>query len=282
VNTLVGVRSLGGRAAMIGIIADDELGQLFESDLASANVQFHRASRRAAAPTSHNIVLVTPDGRRTIGTHIGCGGGLTPSDLDADLIRSARITYLEGYLLASEKTRSSLHEALRIAKSADRMVALGLSHRSIVGKYRREALELIRSGVDILLGNEAEITSLYETTAFGEAAHRAAQDADIVALTRGRRGSYVVSASRGIHASVEPCARIVDITGAGDLFAAGFLMGLSEKNSMELAARLGNVAAVAIIQQLGARPEKPLAALARSKGLLAPPRPEYSEQELFC
>jgi sugar/nucleoside kinase (ribokinase family) len=281
VNTMVGVQSLGGRAALIGLVSDDELGKLFERDLASANVMFPRVARKVEAPTSHNIILVTPDGRHTIGTHIGSSAELEPADLDADLIKSARITFLEGYFLASEKTRSTLHEALRIAKSAGRLVALGLSHSSIVGNFRRETLELIRGGVDILLGNESEITSLYETTNFVDAGRRAAHDVHIVALTRGRRGSYVISGSRGIHVAVEPCTHIFDITGAGDLYAAGFLTALSEHNSVELAARLGNVASAAIIQQLGARPEKSLAELARSKGLIAHERSDHSERALL-
>jgi sugar/nucleoside kinase (ribokinase family) len=257
------------------------MGRLFESDLASTNVMFERVAHRVEKPTSHNIVLVSPDGRRTINTFMGCSDELESSDLDPELIKAARITYLEGYLLDGQRSREALHSALEIAKSADRQVALGLSHRGIVARYRSDIIDLIRAGVDVLFGNELEITPLYEKTSFGEAAHLAAQDAGLVALTRGRRGSYVLSRTRGIHVPVEPCARIVDITGAGDLYAAGFLMALSEHNSMDLAARLGNAAAGAIIQHLGPRPEKSLADLAHAKGLITEPRPAYSELELF-
>jgi sugar/nucleoside kinase (ribokinase family) len=170
---------------------------------------------------------------------------------------------------------------LEIAKSAGRLVALGLSHRSVVARHRAEIHELIRGGIDVLFGNESEITSLYQTTSFGEAAHLAAQTVPIVALTRGRKGSYVHTKTRAAHAQGPACEQIVDITGAGDLFAAGFLMALAERNCVDLAARLGNAVAGAIIAQLGARPERSLADLARSKGLIANVRPAYSEQELF-
>jgi sugar/nucleoside kinase (ribokinase family) len=281
VNTLVGVRSLGGRTAFIGRVGNDEMGQFFDRDLNSTDVVFSNIARIVEGATSHNIILVTPDGRRTIATCLGCSTRLKSGDLDPELIKSGRIIYLEGYLLDSDVTRKALSQALEIAKSADRLVAIGLSHRSVVGRHRAEILELVRGGVDVLFGNESEITSLYQTTNFGEAAHLAAQDVAVVALTRGRKGSYVLTKERAVHAKGPACDRIVDITGAGDLFAAGFLMAMSEHNSIDLAARLGNAVAAAITQQFGARPEKSLADLARLKGLIAETRPVYSEHELF-
>lgn len=280
-NTLVGVRSLGGRAAFIGLVGDDDMGRHFGSDLKATNVVFRPIAREVDGPTSHNIILVTPDGRRTMATVLGCSAAMQPEDLDADLIKSGRITCLEGYLFAADETRKTMWRALEIAKSANRRVALSLSHRGVVGQHREEILAFLRRGVDVLFGNESEITSLYQTTNFGEAAHRVVQDVSIAALTRGSKGSYVLTKNRAIHAKGRVCDRIVDITGAGDLFASGFLLALSEGESIDLAMRLGNAAASAIIRQFGARPEKCLADLARASGLLASKRPEYSEHELF-
>jgi sugar/nucleoside kinase (ribokinase family) len=280
VNTVVGVSSLGGRAAFIGLAGDDDAGRLFDSDLASTGVAFKHLNRKTGAPTSHNIILVTPDGRRTIGTMLGCSAELDASDIDSDLIETARITYLEGYLLDSESAHKALIRAMEIAKAAGRLVALGLSHPRIAATHRESILTLVKSGVDILLANEIELTTLYETSNFVEAGRLAAHDTGLAALTRGRKGSYVITRKRAIHVPVEPCGHIVDITGAGDLYAAGFLTAMAEHNSMDLAARLGNVASGAIIQQLGARPEKPLADLAFSKGLMTAPVAHYFEEEL--
>ena len=267
-NTMVGVASLGGRAGFIGKVADDELGHIFRHDIRAAGVAFSTASVANRAPTSRSLILVTPDGERTMNTFLGISTELDHGEVDPAVIRSAAIVYLEGYLFDRPEAKSAFRQAVAIAKGEGRRVALSLSNSFCVDRHRSEFLELIRSGIDIVFANESEIKSLYETQSFDEAARRAAADMPLAALTRGSRGSLILSGSQSVEIPVDPVATVVDTTGAGDLYAAGVLFGLAKELPLETAGKLGSLAAAEIISHIGARPESNLAGIARERGLI--------------
>jgi sugar/nucleoside kinase (ribokinase family) len=214
-------------------------------------------------------VLVTPDGQRTMNTFLGVSPELGPEEVDAELIASARILYLEGYLFDRPPAKAAFQQAAAIAAKAGRQVALSLSDPFCVDRHRSAFRELARAHIDILLANEAEILSLYETSTFAEAAAQAGSDVALAALTRSEKGSVILCEGQSLAVAAVPVARIVDTTGAGDLFAAGFLYGIASDRGPEAAGRLGSLAAAEVIGHIGARPEVSLHALARSHGLLA-------------
>ena len=268
-NTMVGIASFGGRAGFIGKTAADQFGQVFGHDIRAAGVTFTTAqASEGGEPTGRCLVLVTPDGQRTMATFLGVSPQLGGGEVDAALIRSARIIYLEGYLFDRPEAKAAFRQAAEIAGKAGRQVALGLSDPFCVDRHRAEFLSLIRANVDILFANEAEITSLYQTQSFDEAARRAQADTRLAALTRSEKGSVVLSKGKitAIHAA--PVTNVVDTTGAGDLYAAGFLYGIAAEQNIETAGRLGSLAAAEIISHIGARPRKNLRDLARAAGLL--------------
>lgn len=267
-NTLVGVASFGGRAAFIGKVSDDEFGRIFAHDIKAAEVAFASKPVNGGSPTSRSLILVTPDGERTMNTFLGISTELDGGEIDKDLIASAAIVYLEGYLFDRDDAKAAFREAVRIAKSAGRQVALSLSDSFCVDRHRAEFIDLIRDGVDILFANESEITSLYETPDFAIAAANAARDTRLAALTRSASGSLILSEGRAIEIPVAPVEKVVDTTGAGDLYAAGFLHGLTAGLGLEKAGRLGSLAAAEVISHMGARPQEPLSRLARAGGLL--------------
>jgi sugar/nucleoside kinase (ribokinase family) len=268
-NTMVGVASFGGRAGFIGKTAADQFGQVFGHDIRTAGVTFTTPPAASGSePTGRCLVLVTPDGQRTMHTFLGVSPRLGRGEVDADLIRSGRIVYLEGYLFDRPEAKAAFRQASVIAAKAGRQVALSLSDAFCVDRHRPEFLGLIRNSVDILFANEAEITSLYETKSFDEAARRVQADTRLAALTRSEKGSVILSEGKPIAIPAEPVAKVVDTTGAGDLYAAGFLLGVAKGLSLDAAGRLGSLAAAEIISHIGARPEKRLAELARAKGLL--------------
>lgn len=268
-NTMVGIASLGGNAAFIGKIADDEFGRIFAHDIRAANVAFKTAAAAGKAPTSRSLILVTPDGERTMNTFLGISTNLDQGEVDPALIESSAIVYLEGYLFDQPEAKAAFRQAASVATQAGRKVALTLSDGFCVDRHRVEFLELIRSNVDILFANESEITALYETSNFDEAARRAASDSKLAVLTRSAHGSLILSGDENISIPVVPVENVVDLTGAGDLYAAGFLFGLTQGLSLENAGKLGSLAASEIISHVGARPEKPLDTLARANGLLS-------------
>lgn len=268
-NTLVGIASLGGRAAFIGKVADDEFGRIFTHDIEAAAVAFSTPPVAGKAPTSRSLILVTPDGERTMNTFLGISTDLDGGEIDAAVIRSSAIVYLEGYLFDRDDAKAAFREAVRIAKSAGRRVALSLSDSFCVDRHRAEFIDLIRNGVDILFANESEITSLYETADFEIAAANAARDTSLAALTRSAKGSVILSEGRRLEIPVEAVEKVVDSTGAGDLYAAGFLYGLSAGLGLETAGKLGSLAAAEVITHMGARPNTPLHQLARARGLLS-------------
>jgi sugar/nucleoside kinase (ribokinase family) len=267
-NTIAGVSSFGGKAAFIGTIADDEFGQIFAHDIHSIGVAFDVAPIANGAPTSRSLILVTPDGERTMNTFLGISTNLDESQLDLDLIRDSAILYLEGYLFDELQARAAFHKALHTAKTAGRKVALTLSDGFCVDRHRTEFLELIRSGIDILFANESEIKSLYQTESFDFAAKSASDDAKLAVLTRSAKGSVIFGNGQAIESAPEPISELIDTTGAGDLYASGFLFGYSKGYSLEICGRLASLAASEIISHIGARPEIALNELASQRGMI--------------
>jgi sugar/nucleoside kinase (ribokinase family) len=268
-NSMAGVASFGGRAGFIGKTTSDDVGTVFAHDIRAAGVTFTTPAAPAGSdPTARSLILVTPDGQRTMHTFLGISPQLGGGEVDAELIGSARIVYLEGYLFDRPEAKAAFREAAAIAAKAGRQVALTLSDSFCVDRHRAEFHALIRDSVDILVANEAEIISLYQTDSFDEAAAHAMADTRLAALTRSEKGSVILSEGRAIAIPAEPVARVTDTTGAGDLYAAGFLYGVATDKTLEVSGRLGSLAAAEIISHIGARPEVKLADLARKKGLL--------------
>jgi sugar/nucleoside kinase (ribokinase family) len=268
-NTIVGVASLGARAAFVGKVRDDELGRVFAHDIRAAGVAYDTAPASAGPSTGRCYVLVSPDGERTMNTFLGAAQDLHPNDIDPETIAAARITYLEGYLWDPPHAKEAFLKAAKIAHGAERVVALTLSDAFCVDRYRAEFLGLIRNGtVDLVFANERELHSLYETSDFDTAVNALRNDAQLGVVTRSEKGCLVVTREGTEAVRAEPVARMVDATGAGDLFAAGFLVGLSRGAEHRTAARLGALAAAEVIQHLGARPEASLKVLAVENGLL--------------
>jgi sugar/nucleoside kinase (ribokinase family) len=268
-NTLVGISSFGGRTGFIGKVADDDFGRIFAHDIKAASVTFETKPVAGKEPTSRSLILVTPDGERTMNTFLGISTNLDQGEIDANLISAAAIIYLEGYLFDRPEAKAAFQQAVKIAKTAGRKVALTLSDSFCVDRHRADFIDLIRDGVDILFANESEITSLYETSDFELAAANAARDAQLAALTRSEKGSVILSEGRRLEIPVEPVQTLVDSTGAGDLYAAGFLYGLSANLGLEAAGQLGSLAASEVISHMGARPNAPLHQLARARQLIS-------------
>jgi sugar/nucleoside kinase (ribokinase family) len=268
-NTTVGIASLGGRAAFIGKVADDEFGRIFRHDISAAGVTFSTRPAKSPQPTARSLILVTPDGERTMNTFLGVSPELDQGEVDPELIKAASIVYLEGYLFDRPDAKEAFRQAAEIAGRAGRQVALSLSDAFCVDRHRGEFLDLIRSRVDILIANESEITSLYQTGGFDEAASRAEGDIRIAALTRSEKGCVIYARGYApLPIPADPVPEVVDATGAGDLFASGFLYGLASGRGFDSAARLGALAAAEVITHLGARPQQSLAELAHKRGLI--------------
>jgi sugar/nucleoside kinase (ribokinase family) len=270
-NTTVGVASLGARAAFIGRVKDDALGTVFAHDIRASGVAFDTAPSADGPSTGRCYVLVTPDGERTMNTFLGAAQDLHPRDIDAETVTSAAIIYLEGYLWDPPHAKEAFLKAAAMAHEAKRLVALTLSDAFCVDRWRGEFLQLLRSGtVDLLFANEGELYSLYQATDFDTAVEALRNDARRAVVTRSEKGCLVIEGLQTVAAPAFPAARVVDTTGAGDLFAAGFLVGLARQFPYEKAARLGALAAAEVISHLGARPETSLQALAQEHGLLSP------------
>lgn len=267
-NTIAGIASFGGKAAFIGTVADDEFGKIFAHDIHSIGVAFDVPPIANGSPTSRSLILVTPDGERTMNTFLGISTSLGESQLDLDLIRGSAILYLEGYLFDEPQAKQAFRKALQTAKEANRKIALTLSDGFCVDRHRAEFLELIRSGIDIIFANESEIKSLYQTESFDLAAKNASNDARLAVLTRSEKGSVIFGDGRAVQIASEPISELVDTTGAGDLYASGFLFGYSKGYDLEICGRLASVAAAEIISHIGARPEIVLSELARQRGLI--------------
>jgi sugar/nucleoside kinase (ribokinase family) len=268
-NTIVGLASLGARAAFIGKIKDDLLGRAYSHDIRAAGVAFTTPPAAAGPSTGRCYVLVTPDGERTMNTYLGAAQDLNPADIGADMIAASAVTYLEGYLWDPKAAKDAFLKAAKIAHGAGRKVALTLSDAFCVDRWRDEFLQLMRSRtVDLIFANEAELQSLYQTSDFDAAIKTLRADIDVAVVTRSEKGCLVIGPDGTEEVPAFPVDRVVDTTGAGDLFAAGFLSGLARGADDRTCGRLGALAAAEVIQHLGARPETPLKDLARDNGLV--------------
>lgn len=265
-NSIAGAASLGSRVAYVGRVRDDALGRVFTHDIRAAGVEFTTAAATEGPGTARCLVLVTPDAQRTMCTYLGASVGLGPADVDRDLVARASITYLEGYLWDPPEAKEAFRAAIGAARAAGRRVALTLSDPFCVERHREEFLALIDDGVDILFANHDEITALYRTTSFDEAIAAVRGRCEIAAITRSAEGSLVVTADAVHEVAAAPVERVVDTTGAGDLYAAGFLHGLTAGRSPVDSARIGSLAAAEVISHVGARPEVDLAELVARSG----------------
>lgn len=269
-NTIVGIGSLGARAAYVGKVKDDQIGKLYAHDIRAAGVAFNTPAAQDGPATGCSYILVTDDGERTMNTYLGAAQDLSPADIDPAEIAGAAIVYLEGYLWDPKNAKDAFVKAAKIAHDARRKVALTLSDSFCVDRYRDEFLSLMRNGtVDIVFANESELHSLYMTSDFDTALKQLRNDVNLGVVTRSEKGCMVVSVEDAVAAPAFPVEKVVDTTGAGDLFAAGFLYGLARNLAYKQCGELGALAAAEVIQHIGARPMVSLKELAQQRGLTA-------------
>jgi sugar/nucleoside kinase (ribokinase family) len=261
-NTLAGLASLGGRGGFIGRVRDDQLGTVFAHDVRAVGVEFPVPAATEGQPTGRSLIIVTPDAQRTMNTLLGAAAELGPDDVDDAFVARGQVTYLEGYLFDRELAGEAFQKAAAAAHAHGRQVALTLSDSFCVERFLDAFRHLVQDVVDVLFGNEDELRLLYETDDIEAALANAERVCDLVVLTRGAAGSTVSARGRRIDVEAEPVAHVVDTTGAGDLYAAGFLYGITHGHDLATAARLGSVAAAEVISHVGARPETVLARLA--------------------
>jgi sugar/nucleoside kinase (ribokinase family) len=267
-NSIAGLASFGAKCGFVGRVAADQFGGIFRHDIRSLGITYTTDPADDGAPTARCLVLVTPDGERTMNTFLGASVDFAPGDLDPDLIERAKIVYLEGYLFDKDAAKSAFREAAKRAKAAGAKVALTLSDPFCVERHRDDFRKLVKEDADIVFANEKEITTLYEVNSFDEAADAALQDCELAVLTRSEDGSMILGAGETTEIPADPVSRVMDATGAGDLYAAGFLFGLTQELPVETCGRLGSLAAAEVISHIGARPESSLAKLAAARGLL--------------
>ncbi len=260
-NTIAGLASLGGKGAYIGKVGNDQLGGIFRHDMRSSGVHFETASATSATPTARSMIFVTPDAERTMNTYLGACVELTPDDVDEKVVSHAKVTYLEGYLWDPPLAKQAFLKAANIAHGAGQEISLSLSDPFCVQRYLKEFQDLVRNHVDILFANEHEITALWETQDFDEAVRLTRENCSLAAITRSAKGSVIVSGQEAIAVPAWPVDKVVDVTGAGDLFAAGFLYGYTQGRPHADSARIAALAAAEVISHFGARPETPLAEL---------------------
>ncbi len=266
-NTLAGVASFGGRAAYIGRVRDDQLGAVFAHDLRAAGVTFRCPAATDGPPTGRCLIVVTPDAQRTMSTYLGSSEFLGPEDVDGDLIAAAQITYLEGYLFDRPESQEAYWKASRVAHEAGRRVSLTLSDTFCVERHQEAWRSLVTDQVDVLFANEGEAMALYDVSTLDEVIRHVQADVEIGAITCGPRGSLVVHHGEVTEIAAHPVPKVVDTTGAGDLYAAGFLYGLTNGRSLEACGRLGSVAASAVLGHTGPRPGLSLAQTATALDL---------------
>ena len=262
-NTAAGLASFGGRAAYLGRVADDTFGKVFAHDLRSIGVHFESPAATDGVPTGRCLVIVTPDAERSMCTYLGASNQLGPEIVDEAVVAGAAVTYLEGYLWDEPQAKDAIRRAAELAHRADRRVALTLSDPFCVERHRDEFLALVEAEIDILFANQDEITSLYQTDSFDAALQHVRGHCEIAALTRGPHGSVIVRGDEVHVVDAYPVGHVADTTGAGDLYAAGFLYGFTRDLPLGTCGKLGSLAAGEVISHLGARPEQTLADLAR-------------------
>lgn len=264
-NTMAGFASLGGNGAFIGKVAKDQLGDVFAHDLTSQGLQFSTTRLDNGLETGRCMILVTPDAERTMNTFLGAAVELHPEDIDESLLSQAQITYLEGYLFDPEHAKNAFRKAGEIIKKHGKKLALTLSDTFCVERHRADFLELINTSVDILFANEAELMALFETDNFDDACNKIQGKCEIVAVTRGAQGSLIITSDDRITIAAVKPAKLIDTTGAGDLFAAGFLFGLTQGKELAQCGNLGAIAASEVISHMGPRPQTSLADLIQQK-----------------
>jgi len=272
-NTMAGIAALGGRASYIGRVREDQLGAVFAHDMRAGGVNFETPAAKDGPPTARCLILVTPDAQRTMNTYLGACVELRPSDVEETRAASGKVLYIEGYLWDQPAAKDACRKAIKAAHAAGREVALTLSDSFCVERWRAEFRDLVRNHIDILFANESEIMALYQARDFDAAMAHAQQDCAIAALTRSEKGSVVLrgrnnkedGASETHHIDAMPIDKPVDTTGAGDLYAAGFLTEYCRSGDLKRAGKLGSLCAGEVISHVGARPQQDLKALAQAK-----------------
>lgn len=265
-NTLAGLAALGLNCGFIGQVADDTLGKVFTHDMRAQSVRFDTAPRPGEPPTARCLIVVTPDGQRTMNTFLGASQFLPPAALSHDLISDAAILYLEGYLWDPEEPRAAMRSAIETAKGAGRRVAFTLSDVFCIERHRPDFLKLIAEGsIDILFANENELLSLEESTDFEAAVASLSARVPLLVVTRGEHGAIAIKDGERAQVAAEPIDTVVDTTGAGDLFAAGFLAGQARGRTLEDSLTLGAVCAAEVISHVGPRPQADIKALAEAR-----------------
>lgn len=254
-NTIAGLASLGSRTAYIGKIKDDQLGHVFAHDINSLGIEFTTQKDASGVSTARCLVMVSPDAERTMCTYLGACVNLTEKDIDPDMVASAAITYMEGYLWDPELAKAAFRKAMTLAHNAGRKTSLSLSDSFCVGRHKQEFLHLAEHEIDILFANEDELLMLYDTQNFADAVKAVQQHCEVAAITRGAKGCTIVSADEIININGYQVSDLVDTTGAGDLFAAGFLHGYSQNMDLGTCGKMGNLAASEVITHMGARPD---------------------------
>lgn len=268
-NTAAGVASFGGRAAYFGKVAQDHLGEIYTHDIRAQGVSFDTRPLESQPPTARSMIFVTPDGERSMNTYLGACVELGPDDVEADKARGAKVTYFEGYLWDPPMAKEAIRMTAKIAHEAGREVSMTLSDSFCVDRYREEFLELMRSGtVDIVFANSHEIKSLYQTASFDEALSLIRKDCKIAAVTRSEKGSVIVRGDETVVIEATSIRELVDTTGAGDLYASGFLFGYTQGLDLKRCGDLGSLAAGLVIQQVGPRPRQNLRREAEQAGLI--------------
>jgi sugar/nucleoside kinase (ribokinase family) len=267
-NTMAGLASLGGSGVYVGKIHDDRLGEVFRRSMNELGVTFTTRPARAGATTASSMIAVTPDGQRSMNTHLGACRELVPDDVEEQQIAAAKVLYIEGYLWDEENAKQASRKAMAAAKQAGGQVALTLSDPFCVGRFRDEFLHLFHHELDILFANEDEAHALFQVENFAAVVEKAKAWGGIAALTRSEKGCVIVHGSQVHEVPAAPVSRLLDTTGAGDQFAAGFLYGLTHGKSLPECGKLGGLAAAEVISHYGARPEVPLAELAKTHGLV--------------
>jgi len=268
-NTAAGVASFGGRAAYFGKVSQDHLGEIYTHDIRAQGVAFDTRPLTGTPPTARSMIFVTPDGERSMNTYLGACVELGPEDVEADKARAAAVTYFEGYLWDPPRAKEAIRLTASHAHAAGREVSMTLSDPFCVDRYREEFLDLMRTGtVDIVFANESEAKSLYQTESFDQALDLIRRDCKLAAVTRSELGSVIVRGNETVEVNAIEISELVDTTGAGDLYAAGFLFGYTTGRSLEDCGRLGSLAAGLVIQQIGPRPRQNLREQAEQAGLL--------------
>jgi sugar/nucleoside kinase (ribokinase family) len=265
-NTVAGLASFGGKGAFLGKVADDQLGKVFAHDMRAIGARFENAPLVGGLATAACMINVTPDGQRTMCTFLGASTAFTEADVEAEVIEASKIVYLEGYLFDADAARRAFAKAAGLARASGRMLALTLSDGFVVERHREGLLGFIETQVDLLFANEVEAKALFQTDSFDHAAGALRERVKLAAVTRGEHGSVILSDGERLTVAAEPVEKVVDTTGAGDQYAAGFMFGLSRGRSLQACGRLASLAAAEVIAHYGPRPQVSMKDLAVAKG----------------